>query len=51
MKYMNECRTAQKKISEEQSAKIIKVIEKDPQKYMNSEIYKNQLLDRKLKKD
>ena len=51
MEYMHESRSAQKKISKEQSDKIVNAIKKDPKKFMDSEIYKNRLLDKNITKE
>jgi hypothetical protein len=51
MEYMHESRSAQKKISKEQSDKIVNAIKKDPKKFINSEIYKNRLLDKNITKE
>lgn len=49
MEHMKESRAAQHKINKEQSDKILNAIKKDPQKFIKSEMYKNNLLDKKLK--
>lgn len=51
MDYMHESRKAQKKLSKEQQEKILKTIQNNPQKLINSEIYKNKLLDRNLREN
>ncbi|GLH64483.1 hypothetical protein [Parageobacillus sp. G301] len=49
--YMNESRKAQEQLSKEQQEKILKAIQNKPQKLINSEIYKNKLLDRNLREN
>ncbi|MGG3737790.1 hypothetical protein [Aeribacillus pallidus] len=49
--YMNESRKAQEQLSKEQQEKILKAIQNNPQKLINSEIYKNKLLDRNLREN
>ena len=50
-KYIEESRNSPKKISKEQSDKIVNALKKNPTKYINSEIYKNKVLDKHLKED
>ncbi|ACD23010.1 conserved hypothetical protein [Clostridium botulinum B str. Eklund 17B (NRP)] len=47
--YMKESQEAKKNISKEEIDKVINIIKRDPEKFMNTEIYKNHLLDEKLK--
>lgn len=51
MEHMHESRVAQEKISTEQSERIINAIKKDPKKFIDSEMHKNMLLDKSIKKE
>lgn len=49
MDYMKESRSSQGEISKEQKEKVVRAIQKNSERYFNSEIRSNQLLDEGLK--
>lgn len=49
--YMKESREAQKNISKDEMEKIMNIVTKNPEKFMSSEIYKDYLLDERLKEN
>ena len=47
--YMIECRSKEEELSEKEKEKIMKKIDKNPEKLIKSESYKNAIKDEKLK--